>query len=85
MSDEDKARSVMCRVGQPGNRVAGFTPEELAELAAVYEACREDDSQLASLVGEFWGRRQVRLDALKAADDAPTGKLFRNRKEDTAG
>jgi len=80
LSDEEKARSVLCRVGQPGNRVVGFDDGEIRELAGVYDACAGGDEPLGRLVAEFWGRRQARLDELKATASDEPSNLFRNRK-----
>ena len=79
LSNEEKARSVLCRTGQAGNRCHGLAEAELAELAAVYDTCETDNSQLGQLVGEFWGRRQARLDELKATSSDQPESLFRNR------
>lgn len=68
LTAEEKARSVMCRTGQPGNYVAAFTDAELDELAGVYEESLSDETTLAPLVSQFWARRQLRLEALKATD-----------------
>lgn len=80
MTNQDKARSVMARTGQPGNRCAGFSDTELDELAAIYDQCLDDESPLKQLVGEFWAGRAERLAAAKATDDTPAS-AFRSGVE----
>lgn len=78
LTDEEKARAVLARTGSPGNHCAMLTPDELAELAAVYDACEKDAAPLKQLIGDFWGRRQERLADQKATDDVAPPSLFQN-------
>ncbi|HMO84589.1 MAG TPA: hypothetical protein PKC18_06675 [Lacipirellulaceae bacterium] len=85
LSDEEKARAVLCRTGQPGNRCAAFSAAELAELAAAYDECVAPELLLAERVRQFWAARQERLDAAKAVDDAqPDASFFRHANDDAA-
>lgn len=76
LSDEEKARAVLTRTGQPGNKCAALTEAEHAELAGVYDECVAPEIALGARVREFWNRRQDRLDEQKATDDVQPGKLF---------
>jgi hypothetical protein len=69
LTNEEKARSVLCRTGSVGNVVHDFTPAEIDELATVYDECCAPELKLADYIRDFWGRRQDRLNALKATDE----------------
>ncbi|HMO84086.1 MAG TPA: hypothetical protein PKC18_04105 [Lacipirellulaceae bacterium] len=65
LDNEEKARAVLCRTGRPGNPCHGLDEDELAELAAIYDACLAPELALAERVREFWGRRHERQAAAK--------------------
>lgn len=72
LSNEEKARSVLCRTGRAGNAVAGMTETEVDELAAIYDECCAPELLLADRIAKFWGDRQERLEAAKAVVDEGT-------------
>lgn len=82
LDTESKARAVLCRTGQPGNRCAHMNAAEIAELAAIYDRCLAPQQELGNRIQEFWGRRRERLEAEKAVlDDEPrTRGPFRHRR-----
>ncbi|MGD9632542.1 MAG: hypothetical protein AB7G28_22785 [Pirellulales bacterium] len=85
LANEDKARGVLCRMGHPGNQVALFEPEEITELASIYDAyiaTETTERGLNQAFDAFWAARQERLAAAKAADDTTEAprRLFRNSR-----
>jgi hypothetical protein len=74
LTNEEKARSVLCRTGSVGNSVANLSSQEVDQLAAVYDECCAPEMLLADRIKSFWRERQDRLDEAKATDDAQPRK-----------
>lgn len=66
LTNEEKARAVLARTGQPGNLVAGCSETEIDALAAIYDECVAPEALLAERVDAFWGARRERLESQKA-------------------
>ena len=80
LSNEEKARAVLCRTGRPGNECACMEEADVDRLAGIYDECLAPELSLGKQMDEFWAGRSERMAAAKATDDVGPKKLFRNSK-----
>jgi hypothetical protein len=70
LTNEEKARAVLTRTGQPGNRASALDEADQLRLADIYDHCIAPELGLKDAIREFWGQREQRLAAAKATDEA---------------
>ncbi len=62
MTNEEKARSVLCRAGRIGNSTYGLSESEIDELACAYDEC-QCQAEIEAKAGEFLERHHAKVDS----------------------